>query len=35
MEIKDVNGNRFVAYGSSAPQIGVPPTTLTVPGSKM
>lgn len=35
MEIKDVNGNRFVAYGSSAPELGVPPVTLTVPGSKM
>jgi hypothetical protein len=35
MEIKDVNGNRFVAYGSSAPEIGLPPATLTVPGSKM
>jgi hypothetical protein len=35
MEIKDVNGNRFVAAGSSAAQIGMPPRTLTVPGAKM
>ncbi len=35
MEIKDVNGNRFVTYGSSAAQIGLPPKTLTVPGAKM
>jgi len=35
MEIKDVNGNRFVTYGSNAPEIGLPPTTLTVPGSMM
>ena len=35
IEIKDVNGNRFVQYGSSTAQLGVPPKTLTVPGSKM
>jgi hypothetical protein len=35
IEIKDENGNRFVQYGSSAAQLGVPPKTLTVPGSKM
>ncbi len=35
IEIKDVDGNRFVAYGSSAPQLGVPPKTLTIPGAKM
>ena len=35
IEIKDVDGNRFVAYGSSAPQLGVPPKVLTIPGAKM
>lgn len=35
MEIKDVNGDRFVASGSSDPQLGMPATTLTVPGAKM
>ena len=33
MEIKDVNGNRFVT--SSDPQLGLPPTTLSPPGAKM
>jgi hypothetical protein len=35
MEIKDVNGDRFVAWGSTTPTIGKPPVTLTVPGAKM
>jgi hypothetical protein len=34
MEIKDVNGNRFVAWGGT-PQLGLPPKTLTIPGAKM
>jgi len=35
MEIKDVNGNKFVTSGSSDPQLGLPPTTLSPPGAKM
>jgi hypothetical protein len=35
MEIKDVNGDRFVAWGSSTPELGVPPKILTIPGAKM
>ena len=35
MEIQDLNGNRFVTSGSSDPQIGVPPVTLSPPGAKM
>jgi hypothetical protein len=35
MEIQDLNGNRFVTSGSSDPQIGLPPKTLSPPGATM
>ncbi len=33
--IKDLNGDRFVASGSTDPQIGLPPRTLSPPGARM
>lgn len=34
MQIQDLQGNRFVASGSNAAQIGIPPTTLSPPGAR-
>lgn len=33
MEIQDVNGDRLVASGSTAPELGPPPKTLSPPGA--
>jgi hypothetical protein len=34
IDITDVNGNRFVQYGSSAAQLGLPPKTLSPAGAR-
>jgi hypothetical protein len=34
IDVEDLNGNRFVAQGSSAAQLGLPPATLSPPGAR-
>jgi hypothetical protein len=34
MEIQDVDGNHFVTEGSTAPQLGIPPTVISPPAAR-